>query len=218
MRRLLVPAAALAAAAFAAAPAFAQTRDDDLQTLTVIQVDRTLNEIRVREPGSTRIRILELDEGTQISGGTLGGPLELDTLQPGDSIRVPGVAGSTSDRVRAERIQVLAAPAAPAQRGVDRSPRALDPGTGAVQPDSTREPGALDPARDPRALRRDPGSDPSLMGADPEPAEPGSIRPGADPDADVGAGSGRTRGTSSGGSGSGGGSGGSGGSGGGGGP
>ena len=192
-RALSLLAAALVA--FAGAPASSQTRgDDELQTLTILQVDPNAKEIVVRETGSRRNRTIELDDHTALFGGALGGRMTLQDLQPGDTIRVPGVAGSVSDRVRAEEIQILAMPrgpgdAVPPRRQApddrpERRPSAMDPSSGA--------PGALDRDRmdQPGALGTDRKSGPGALGTDPE-AEPGRI--GTDP----GASDQETRGTGS---------------------
>jgi hypothetical protein len=165
MRRALsivACAAPLAVAVLSGLAASAQTRDaDELQTLTVLEVDPRANEIRARETGSTRIRTIELDDRTGLSGGALGGPMTLRELQPGDTIRVPGVAGSLSDRVRAERIQVLTTP----------------PAAGATQPGAgpARPPSALDPGRGgPGALGVDPEPVPGRVGSDPGATDQGT--------------------------------------------
>jgi hypothetical protein len=237
----------------AASPVGAQTGDpgdvDDFRTLTVLHVDPAANEIRVRETGTLRVRTLQLDENSMISGGGgTGGSMTLREIQAGDTIRVRDLASSASDRVHADRIQVLATPpdrAGPGGMRVDpterpmRSPNALDPADepGALGSPRPGDPSALDPQRqgDPSVLDpQRPGApsalDPERPGApsalDPErPGAPSALdpeRPG-DPSAlspDNGPGAGRNRGSTRGsGSGSGSGTGGStGGSGGGGGP
>jgi uncharacterized membrane protein YgcG len=138
-------------AAVAGLPAAGDPLDsDDLQTFTVLQVDPAANEVRVQETGSTRIRTLELDERSRITGGALGGPMGLRDLQPGDTIRAPGVVGSASDRVRTEQISVLPAPrdpdeVVPQRRQLPGEPRtgpsSIDPETEERVPDTA--PGAL---------------------------------------------------------------------------
>lgn|GEM_PF-6154285 len=162
---------ALAAGALAAAPGSAQAPGDtsDLQTLTVIEVDPAANEIRVRETGTTRIRTIELDERSAVTGGTLGGRMDFRDLRPGDTIRVPGAVGSVSDRVRAEEVQVLAAPRQPGEPDVGAGP-------------GTRS------RRAPSTLQPDPDS-PSAIGTDPETRGRVGADPGATGDATRGTGS-----------------------------
>jgi hypothetical protein len=171
----------LAALALAAGPAAPQSRSaEDPQTLTVLQIDPAENEMRVRETGSTRIRTIEFDERTAVSGGVLGGPMPLGALQPGDVIRVPGAIGSVSDRVRAEQIQILSAPreSGATGSGAGRRPSAMDPGSsepGALGADPNTEPGALaDPNAEPGALDTDPSADPGRVGADPGATDQGT--------------------------------------------
>jgi hypothetical protein len=165
------------AAALAAPTAIAQTRDaDELEGLTVLQVDPTRNEIRVQDPGSTRIRTIELDERTRITGGALGGRVDMRTLQPGDTIRVPGALGSVSDRVQADEITVLTTPRAPGaapggmgvepREGFERGPSALQPeGGSALGSDRPLDPSAL--GRDPQAPSALEPGDAGMTGADP---------------------------------------------------
>jgi hypothetical protein len=154
------------------AAASAQTGDvDDFRTLTVLQVDPAANEIRVRETGTLRIRTLQLDENSVITGGSgIGGSMTLDEIQAGDKIRVRDAAGSASDRVHAEQIQVLATPPdrpAPGGMRVDpsdrpvRSPSALDPPEGEPGALGTQRPGdpsALFPDQRVRDRRNEPGT------------------------------------------------------------
>jgi hypothetical protein len=166
------------AAALAAPTAIAQTRDaDELEGLIVLQVDPTRNEIRVQDPGSTRIRTIELDERTRITGGALGGPVDMRTLQPGDTIRVPGALGSVSDRVQADEITVLTTPRAPgaAPGGMGVEPReGFERGPSALQPEGGSALGSDRPL-DPSALGRDPQA-PSALGRDPQ--APSALEPG----------------------------------------
>lgn len=140
----------------AAGPAQAQGRRDaeELRPLVVLEVDTAANQIRARESDSTRIRTIELGERSAIFSDR--GTLALSALQTGDRILVPGVVGSTSDRVRADQIQLLAAdPVAPAgsgeaerapERGREPAPSALRRDGGGVdvlQPDPTSQPGRV---------------------------------------------------------------------------
>jgi hypothetical protein len=190
------------------APASAQTGDvDDFRTLTVLQVDPAANEIRVRETGTQRVRTLQLDENSVISGGGggTGGPMTLREIRAGDTIRVRDVAGSASDRVHADRIQVLATP-----------PDRPAPGGMRVEPSDrpVRSPSALDPQADePGALGTQRPGDPSALfpeeGVRDRGEEPGTGNRGdrgSNPRSGAGSrsGTGETGGGSSGGSGTGG--------------
>jgi len=156
MGRRILPILGLLAAACAARPEQAQGEKDaeELRPLVVLQVDTTTNEIRARESDSMRIRTIELGERSAIFSAR--GALGLSALQPGDRILVPGVAGSTSDRVRADEVQLLAAdPGAPAgsgardglqERGREPAPSALgrdDGETDVLQPDPNPQPGRV---------------------------------------------------------------------------
>jgi hypothetical protein len=160
----------------------AQTGDvDDFRTLTVLQVDPAANEIRVRESGTLRVRTLQLDENSVISGGGgTGGSMTLREIQAGDQIRVRDLASSASDRVHADRIQVLATPpdrpatggtrVDPSDRTV-RTPNALEAPVGepdALEPPRPGDPSALDPPRpgDPSALEPSRPRDPSALAPD----------------------------------------------------
>jgi len=160
---------------------------DDLHTFTVLQVDPAANEVRVQETGSTRIRTLELDERSRITGGALGGPMGLRDLQPGDTIRAPGVVGSASDRVRTEQISVLPAPRDPDEVAPRRREMPGEPTTG---------PSSIDPEREEPGLHTAPGAlgpgppDPDLI--DP-PGIPGTEDPTAVPGSRRGTGAGGSR-------------------------
>lgn len=179
MARRILPILGLLTAVCAASPAQAQGEKDaeELRPLVVLEVDPTANEIRALEAGSTRIRTIELGERSAIFSGR--GVLGLSALQPGDRILVPGVAGSTSDRVRADQVQLLAAdPAAPSSAGAGDRPRAPDReqtpsalgrdggDADVLQPDPTPPPGRIgvfpsaadQPTRDPGSGGDDPGT------------------------------------------------------------
>jgi uncharacterized membrane protein YgcG len=177
---------ALVAPALIGLPAGGDPLDsDDLHTFTVLQVDPATNEVRVQETGSTRIRTLELDDRSRISGGALGGRMGLRDLQPGDTIRAPGVIGSSSDRVRAEEISVLPAPRDPDEVVPRRRELRGEPTTGP----SSVDPETEEPGRDTAPGALGPGPpDPDLI--DP-PGIPGTEDPTAGPGPKRGTGAGR---------------------------
>ena len=172
MARRILPILGLLTAVCAASPAEAQGEKDaeELLPLVVLQVDPTANEIQALESGSTRIRTIELGERSAIFSAR--GALGLSALQPGDRILVPGVAGSTSDRVRADQVQLLSAdPAAPTGAGAGDRPRA---------PGREQTPSALGrDDRDADVLQPDPTPSPGRIGVFPSAADQPTRDPGS---------------------------------------
>lgn len=151
MHRTL-PMASLALAAALAWPGLVRAVD-----VTVVAVDPAGGAIEVRKPGETRTSVVGLDDATLITRQGQAGAVGIESLQPGDIVRVEDGGTGT-----VQRIVVVPQTRVPAARAPSRgamaapsggwmappSGSALSPGSGqALQQGGRRKPAGSQDSR-----------------------------------------------------------------------